>query len=119
MTPPVIFLIFNRPDVTEKTFEAIRAARPPKLLIVADAARAARPKEAELCTRVRAITENVDWPCEVHRNYAIENMGCGRRVSSGISWALEIAEEAIILEDDCLPDPSFFSFCGEMLQRYR
>ncbi|MDR3440695.1 hypothetical protein [Telmatospirillum sp.] len=119
MTPPVIFLIFNRPAVTARTFAAIREARPPRLLIVADAPRPDRPGEDRLCAETRRIAEAVDWPCEVLHNYAETNMGCGRRISSGITWAFEQVEEAIVLEDDCLPDPSFFPFCAEMLERYR
>src|SRR5206468_1024463 len=28
-------------------------------------------------------------------------------------------EECIFFEDDCLPDPTFFQFCEEMLEKYR
>lgn len=119
MTPPVIFLIFNRPEVTAQTFDAIRRAQPARLFVVADGARIGRPKEAALCEQARRITEHVDWPCVVLRNYSEDNLGCGKRVSSGISWAFESTEEAIILEDDCLVDPSFFQFCALMLDLYR
>lgn len=117
--PPIVFLIFNRPDATARTFAAIRAARPTKLLVVADGPRPERAGEQELSMRTRAIIDGVDWPCEVLRNYSDANMGCGRRVASGITWAFQQVEEAIILEDDCLPDPSFFPFCAELLERYR
>lgn len=117
--PPVVFLVFNRPDVTERVFERIREAKPEQLFVVADGARIDRPGESEKVAATRAITERVDWPCEVHRNYSEINLGCGRRVSSGITWAFEQVEEAIILEDDCLPHPSFFHYCAELLQRYR
>lgn len=69
--------------------------------------------------RTRAVIDGVDWPCEVLRNFADTNMGCGRRVSSGLDWAFNQVAEAIILEDDCLPDPSFFPYCDELLERYR
>lgn len=117
--PPVIFLIFNRPEQTARLFAAIRAARPAKLLVVADGPRAARPGDADLCGQTREVIDGVDWPCEVLRNFADANMGCGRRVASGMDWAFEQVEVAIILEDDCLPDPSFFRFCEELLERYR
>jgi hypothetical protein len=116
---PVVFLVFNRPELTARSFEAIRAARPGKLLLVADGPRADRAGEADLCARVRAVIDKVDWRCEVLRNYAEANMGCGRRVSSGLDWAFAQVEEAIVLEDDCLPDPSFFPYCAELLERYR
>ena len=116
---PVAFLIFNRPDTAARVFEAIRSARPHKLLVVADGPRPDRPGEAEKCDATRAIIEQVDWPCEVLKNYSDTNLGCKRRVSSGLDWVFETAPEAIILEDDCLPHPSFFRFCEELLERYR
>lgn len=119
MTPAVVFLIFNRPAVTARVFEAIRQARPRQLLVVADGPRADRPGEAELCAATRRIVEAVDWPCALLTRYSEHNLGCGKRISSGIGWAFDQVEEAILLEDDCLPDPSFFPFCGEMLARYR
>ncbi len=116
---PVAFLIFNRPDTTERVFNAIAQARPTKLLVIADGPRANRAGEAERCAQARAVIERVDWECEVLTNFADSNMGCKMRVATGIDWVFEQVEEAIILEDDCLPEPSFFRFCQEMLERYR
>lgn len=116
---PVAFLIFNRPDTTEMVFEEIRRARPPKLLVVADGPRSDKLGEAEKCKAARAIVERVDWPCDVLTNYSDTNLGCKRRVSSGLDWVFDNVEEAIILEDDCLPHPVFFRFCEELLERYR
>jgi len=116
---PVAFLIFNRPDTTRRVFAEIARARPPKLLVVADGPRADRPDEAQRCVQARAIIEQVDWPCEVETHYADTNLGCRRRVSSGLGWVFERVPEAIILEDDCLPTQSFFPYCEELLERYR
>jgi len=116
---PVAFMIFNRPETTARVFEAIRQARPPKLLIVADGPRLDRRGEAELCEKARRITTNVDWPCEVLTNFSGSNLGCRKRVSSGLDWVFRSVPEAIILEDDCLPHPTFFRFCDELLERYR
>jgi hypothetical protein len=116
---PVAFLIFNRPETTARVFSEIARAKPPKLLVIADGPRDGREGEAEKCMAARAIIERVDWDCEVLTNYSDVNMGCKRRVSSGLSWVFEEVEEAIVLEDDCLPHPSFFPFCEELLERYR
>jgi hypothetical protein len=97
----------------------IAAARPARLLLIADGPRADRAGEAERCKEVRKIITSVDWPCEVVTNFAAENMGCRRRVVSGLNWVFSQVEEAIILEDDCLPDTTFFRFCSELLDRYR
>src|SRR5262245_969210 len=119
MRTPVAFIIFNRPDVTERVFAEIARARPRQLLIIADGARLDRPGEAEKCAAVRAIVERVNWPCDVVKNYSAVNLGCGRREVSGMIWIFEQVEEAIILEDDTLPHPTFFRFCEEMLEQYR
>lgn len=119
LTTPVAFIIFNRPETTGRVFAEIAKARPPKLLVVGDGPRASRLGEAERVTATRAVIDAVDWPCEVLTNYSDVNLGCKRRVSSGIGWVFDQVEEAIILEDDCLPDPSFFRYCQELLERYR
>ncbi|AFY39023.1 methyltransferase FkbM [[Leptolyngbya] sp. PCC 7376] len=119
MKTPVAFIIFNRPDTTRRVFEAIRQAQPPKLLVIADGPRGDRPDEADKCIATRNIIKEVDWDCEVLTNYSDTNLGCKKRVSSGINWVFDQVEEAIILEDDCLPDPSFFPFCEELLEKYR
>lgn len=116
---PVAFIIFNRPESTARVFAAIAKAMPAKLLVIADGPRDNRPGEAERCAATRRILDSVDWPCEVLTNFAPHNLGCRRRVSSGIDWVFSVVPEAIFLEDDCLPDPTFFRFCEEMLDRYR
>lgn len=119
MKTPVAFIIFNRPDTTERVFEEIRRARPPKLLIIADGPRLNRLGESEKVAATRAIVEQVDWECEVSKNYSDTNLGCKRRVTSGLDWVFQTVEEAIILEDDCLPHPTFFRFCEVLLEKYR
>jgi hypothetical protein len=119
MKTPVVFFIFKRPDTTELVFDAIRQAKPSKLFVVADGPRSDRPGEAEKCTETRSIIERVDWNCEVIKNYSDVNLGCAKRVSSGLDWVFQQVEKAIILEDDCVPHPSFFSFCEELLDRYQ
>jgi len=117
--PPVVFLIFNRPDLTERVFAEIRRARPTSLLVVADGPRGDRPTDIQKCADARSIVETVDWPCEVLTDYSNVNLGCRRRIATGIDWAFEHVQEAIVLEDDCLPHPSFFRYCAELLHNYR
>ncbi|NEQ65707.1 MAG: glycosyltransferase family 2 protein [Symploca sp. SIO2D2] len=116
---PVVLIIFNRPDSTEKVFATIRQAKPQKLFVISDAPRPDKPGEAEKCAATRALIEGVDWDCEVFTNYSDVNLGCGKRISTGISWVFDQVEEAIILEDDCLPHPTFFRYCEELLDKYR
>jgi len=94
---PIVLIIFKRPDTTERVFEAIRQARPTKLFVIADGPRADRPSEAEKCAAARAVIDRVDWDCEVIKNYSEINLGCGKRVASGLDWVFEQVEEAIML----------------------
>ncbi|MEG5042559.1 MULTISPECIES: glycosyltransferase family 2 protein [unclassified Microcoleus] len=116
---PVAFIIFKRRDTTARVFEAIRQAKPPKLLVITDGRCPDLPGEDQECAAARAIIDQVDGDCEVLKNYADVNLGCRLRVSSGRNWVFDQVEEAIILEDDCLPHPTFFRFTQELLERYR
>lgn len=120
LATPVVLLVFNRPGPTARVLARIREARPAILFVVADGPRPGRPEDAGLCQQVRALIEaGVDWPCNVVRDYADANLGCGPRIASGLTRVFARVEEAIILEDDCLPDASFFPYCAELLARYR
>lgn len=119
LTSPIAFIIFNRPDTTEKVFNEIAKAKPPKLLVIADGPRLHRVGELEQCVETRKIIDRVDWNCEVLTNFSDRNLGCKNRVASGLDWVFEQVPEAIILEDDCLPHEDFFRFCDELLKRYR
>lgn len=119
LNTPVALIVFNRPEATRRVFAAVAAARPSRLFIIADAPRTDRQGERQRCDEVLKIVSAVDWPCTVETNLAAENLGCRRRVKSGLDWVFSLVEEAIILEDDCLPDPSFFPYCAQLLERYR
>ncbi|MDG1302239.1 MAG: hypothetical protein P8R37_11705 [Opitutae bacterium] len=115
---PILFLVFNRPDVTAQVFEAIRAAKPSKLYVASDGARAAKEGESEIVETVRQIATNVDWDCEVKTLFRETNLGCKEAVNSGITWFFENVEAGMILEDDTVPDLSFFPYCEELLIKY-
>ena len=115
----VLFLVFNRPDTTRQVFEAIRKAKPSRLYVAADGPREGKLGEVERVDEVRTIATGVDWPCEVKTLFRDKNLGCKYAVSGAITWFFEQEEHGIILEDDCLPSPSFFKFCEIMLDKYR
>jgi len=116
---PVVLIVFNRPDLTAQVFERIAELRPRALHVIADGPRADRPADRELCAATRKLVEGIDWSCDLTLDYADTNLGCGPRIASGLGRAFERFEEAIILEDDCLPHPSFFAYCEELLDHYR
>lgn len=114
---PIAFFVFNRPNITQKVFNEIRKAKPEKLFLVADGPR--NQAEKQKCDDVKKIIGNVDWKCEVYKNYSVINMGCDPRIASGINWVFQNTDRAIFLEDDCFPNQSFFRFCDELLEKYK
>lgn len=119
MRSAVLFVVFNRPDTTARVFEAIRAARPPRLYVAADGPRDGKPGEAQRCAEVRQLATAIDWPCELHTALRPANLGCKMGVSSAIDWFFGREEQGIILEDDILVQPGFFDYCDELLDLYR
>ncbi len=116
---PILFLIFNRPEETNRVFEEIKKQKPEYLYVAADGQRPDIPGEAELCNQARAVIKKIDWDCEVKTLFREKNSGCKKAVCEGITWFFDNVEEGIILEDDCLPSESFFRFCEENLEKYR
>ena len=119
MKPPILFLIFNRPDTTQLVFNEIRRYKPIKLYVAADGHRKDKVGERELCEKARKIIKKIDWECEIKTLFRKNNLGCKKAVSSAIDWFFNNEKEGIILEDDCLPNQSFFQFCEELLKKYR
>jgi hypothetical protein len=116
--PAVLLIGFNRPQTIARVFEGIRAAQPARLYIALDAPRPDVASDFERCAAVRDLIR-VDWECEVHLRASREHLGCRDGVSAALDWFFEHEEEGIIIEDDCVPNASFWPFCAEMLERYR
>ncbi|WP_051296211.1 hypothetical protein [Eisenibacter elegans] len=120
LNTPVLFLVFNRLEPTQRVFERIREARPKQLFIAADGPRPQHPTDAERCQAVREyLLAHIDWDCALHTLFRDQNLGCGQAVSQAITWFFEHVPQGIILEDDTLPDPSFFYFCQTLLHHYQ
>ena len=116
---PILFLIFNRPDTTYIVFEKIREFKPEKLFIAADGPRENNLEDIKNCEKARAVIDHIDWDCDVKLLFREQNLGCGLGVSSAITWFFDHVEYGIILEDDCVPDLSFFDYATELLKRYK
>jgi hypothetical protein len=120
MNTPVLFLVFNRIELTQQVFESIRKSRPPRLYIASDGARLSKIGEIDKVAYIRDyLQNNIDWNCEVKTLFRESNLGCKVAVSEAINWFFENEQEGIIVEDDCLPSQSFFDFCEDMLEKYR
>jgi hypothetical protein len=119
MQTPVALLIFNRPEITSRLVDEIIRAQPPKVLVFADGPRPDHPEDAALIAATKTVVSEAPWPCEVLTNYSETNLGTKYRPATGLDWVFQNVEQAVLFEDDCLPHPSFFRFCDELLERYR
>jgi hypothetical protein len=116
---PVLLTVFNRPDETRQVLARLKQVRPEKIFIAADGPRAGRSEDGLLCEEVRRlVTEEIDWPATILTDFAPSNLGLRHRMASAITWALQHEDRVIVLEDDCLPAPSFFRFCSDLLEYY-
>lgn len=116
---PILFIIFNRPDTTQIVFNQLKQLKPTKLYIAADGPRKHKEGETEKCRLTREIVNQIDWECEVKKLFNNENLGCKKAVSNAINWFFENEEQGIILEDDVVPNKSFFGFCANLLEYYK
>lgn len=114
---PILFVIYNRPDKTDKVFNAIKAIKPKNLFVAADGPKT--ENDLERCMQARAIIDNIDWDCNLHKIFRDTNVGSKLNVTQAINWLFESFEQAIILEDDCVPNKSFFFFCSQLLDYYK
>ena len=116
----VLFIIFNKREETKRVFNVIRKQQPRRLFIAADGPRYGKEGEAEKCQYIREwVLNNIDWECELNTLFRDQNIGCGRGPSEAISWFFNHVDEGIILEDDCLPNETFFNFSADLLKKYR
>lgn len=116
---PIALIIFNRVDTTRKVIDILRTIKPKFLYVIADGPRVDVPADVELCYLARSVIDEVDWPCQIFKRYLDVNLGCGHSPAQGLDWVFSQVDSCIILEDDCAPDVTFFSFCEEMLIRLR
>lgn len=116
---PVALIFFNRPDTFQKVFECVKKNRPSKLFLIQDGARANKQGESEKVAECRAIASQIDWECEIHEDYSDVNLGCGKRIFTGLTNAFNVVDRLVIIEDDILISDSFLSYCAQLLERYK
>jgi len=119
MQTPVALIVFNRPEATARLVSSLAGLKPRRLFVIADGPRDGHSEDAEKCAATRAVIDRIDWDCELVKDYSPVNLGCGKRPHTGISRLFEQTDRAVILEDDCVPEPTAFPFFEELLERYR
>lgn len=114
---PVALIVYRRPELTAQVLDRISNLKPKKIYVIADGPKNAREDERVL--QVRRLIDSISWECQLIRIYSDKNLGLRKRVITGLDEVFRNEEQAIILEDDCLPDPTFFTFAAELLDRYK
>lgn len=107
---PVVLIAFNRPIETRETLLAIREVRPKKIYFISDGARLDVVDEKDIVEECRNLVTLIDWDCTLIEIFSEENLGCMRRIVTGLSDVFSLEEKAIIIEDDCMPNVNFFEF---------
>lgn len=118
VTEPVLVIAFNRPEHLAVLMRRLREVQPERLYVAIDGPRADRAEEVTRVRQCRDLVTTVDWPCNVHTLFQDENLGCGAGVTTAITWFFQNEERGIILEDDIIPNASFFPYCEQLLERY-
>lgn len=120
LNPPVLLITFNRPEHTRQVLERIMEQHPYDLYVFQDGAREGFADDAERCAAVRQVIEDLTAKVDVtlHTYFSQENLGCGAGPMTGIDWFFSQVERGIVMEDDCLPHPDFFTYCVALLERY-
>ncbi len=115
----VLLLAFNRPAHTQKVLEVLHHVQPTRLYLAADGARPTHPTDELNCAAVKQVLSNIPWQCEVKTLYHTQNLGCKTAVTQALNWFFTHEPHGIVLEDDCMPHPSFFGFCEELLHHHQ
>ena len=120
MNTPILLIAWRRPHTLRQVIDAVRPVAPSRVFVACDGPNPNRLGEDKKVAATRAVIETeIDWPCQINRLYSDVNLGCRLGVSRAITWFFEQVEEGIILEDDCVPHPDFFTYCTTLLKRYR
>lgn len=116
---PVALFLFNRPKELSAVFSQISKVKPSTLFLIADGPREENADDRQLCSEARSIVDQVNWPCKVYKKYSKKNQGCRIAIPNGLDWVFSIVDQCVILEDDCVPNESFFHYCEDLLHIYR
>lgn len=115
---PVLLIAFNRPDRLLRLIDAVRLAAPDRVYVAIDGPRSGNADDVTGVAACRELVSRIDWTEDIRLLARQSNLGCGRAVSGAIDWFFAAEERGIILEDDLVPDVTFFDFCTELLERY-
>lgn len=116
--PPILIIAYRRAETTKKVLEAIQNSKTRRLYVALNAPSPDRLDEKIKCEAVRKLFEEMHWKCKITFLNHDKHLSAKESITKAITWFFEFENSGIILEDDCVPSASFFSFAGEMLFKY-
>ena len=117
---PILIIFWRRADAVAKVIESLRPLAPSRLFLACDGPRQGDGDEHSKVQQARSLVDQlIDWPCSIEKRFSELNQGCKYGPANAIGWFFSHVEAGIILEDDCLPHPSFFPYCQSLLSHYR
>lgn len=116
--PPLLLLTFNRPQCFQELINTLRNSKPPTIYINVDGPRASNIQDLANVQAVQDLISSIDWDCQIHTRFLQNNYGCKLAVETALDWFFSFEEAGIILEDDCIPNSSFFDYSSELLTRF-
>lgn len=114
----VLLCAYKRIDTTMKVFDVIKSVKPTRIYIAQNYYKNLDEREDVFNLR-KTLLSNINWECEVKTLFRDHYLNSKQSLISAITWFFENEEQGIILEDDCLPNMSFFRFCDENLKIYK
>jgi len=119
MPAPVAILVYNRPEHTARTLEALAAnelAAETDVTIYCDAAKTPEARAAVEATRaVARAARGFRSARTVERD---ANMGLANSVIAGVTEVCGEGGRVIVLEDDLVTAPTFLRFMNDALDKY-
>ncbi|EGJ26519.1 hypothetical protein [Streptococcus porcinus] len=115
---PIAIFLFKRSNTVLQIIKVLEKIKPKKLYLIGDGPRNKKEEKTILQTRQDVINA-VTWDCEVITNFSINNRGVFQNIAGGAKWVLEREESAVFLEDDNLPEHTFFEYCKDLLEKYK
>lgn len=114
---PILLVFFNRYETFSKVFESIQRIKPTRLFLYQDGPRDER--DVIGIQKCRDVIKQIDWECDIQTFFQKENIGCDPSGFIAQNWFFANVEYGIVLEDDCVPNNSFFLYCKEVLLKYK
>lgn len=116
MNTPLLIIAYNRPKHLSQLINQLEKSKPNKIFLFCDG-----PKDSTDKEKVQAVHKClslINWKCSIETNFQKKNLGCQLGVETALNWFFSKVESGIVLEDDCLPHPDFFTFATKMLKIY-